>query len=145
MVAGWAGTVNGAQPVTMYTATDGAVYKGLAVANNGTGNFLYAADFANSKVDVLNATFVKQTSTATSFAFTDATLPAGYSPFGIQAIKNGAGVTQIYVSYAKHDTANPADEAAGAGLGVVNASACAGGCGRRSGTPAGSCSSMRRA
>ncbi len=118
-IAGWAATVNAGVPVTPFTAPDGAVYKGLAIANNGTGNFLYAADFHNSKVDVLNAAYAKQTPTATSFGFADATLPAGYSPFGIQAV-NIAGTTRIVVTYAKHDTSSPDDEAAGAGLGVVN-------------------------
>jgi uncharacterized protein (TIGR03118 family) len=119
-IAGWAGaTVNGGVPVVPFTAPDGAVYKGLAIANNGTGNFLYAADFHNGKVDVLNAAYAKQTPSATSFAFADATLPAGYSPFGIQAV-NIAGTTRIVVAYAKHDAASPDDEAAGAGLGVVN-------------------------
>ena len=118
-IAGWAQTVDAANAITMYTATDGAVYKGLATANNGTGNFLYAADFANGKIDVFNATYAKQATSATSFGFADTTLPAGYGPFGIQAITKG-GTTRIYVAYAKHDTSNPADEAAGAGLGVVN-------------------------
>jgi uncharacterized protein (TIGR03118 family) len=118
-IAGWATTVNGAAPVTPFTAPDGAVYKGLAIANNGSGNFLYAADFHNSKVDVLDKAYAKQTPSATSFAFADATLPAGYSPFGIQAV-NIAGTTRIVVTYAKHDAAAPDDETAGAGLGVVN-------------------------
>jgi uncharacterized protein (TIGR03118 family) len=119
MIGGWSPTVDASHEITMYTATDGAVYKGLAIANNGTGNFLYATDFANSKIDVVNAAFAKQAPTATSFAFADPTLPAGYGPFGIQAITKG-GTTKIYVSYAKHDTTVPADEAAGAGLGLVN-------------------------
>ena len=46
-------------------------------------------------------------------AFTDPTLPAGYAPFGIQAIGG-----QIYVTYAKQD-AQAEDDVAGAGLGVV--------------------------
>ena len=100
-IAGWSGAVDVANAITVYTATDGAVYKGLAVANNGTGNFLYAADFANGKIDVFETTFAKQTTTATSFAFADTTLPAGYGPFGIQAITKG-GTTRIYVAYAKH-------------------------------------------
>jgi len=121
MVAGWSPNVDAANAITVYTATDGAVYKGLAIANNGNANFLYATDFANGKIDVLDATFTKQTATATSFAFNDPALPAGYAPFGIQALKNGAaGATQIYVSYAKHDTSNPDDDAPGPGLGVVN-------------------------
>jgi hypothetical protein len=98
-----------------FTAPDGAVYKGLAIANNGTGNFLYAADFHNSKVDVFDKTYTKQT----TFAFADTTLPAGYSPFGIQAV-NIAGTTRIVVTYATHDTASPDDNANGAGLGIVN-------------------------
>jgi uncharacterized protein (TIGR03118 family) len=118
-IAGWANTVNAGVPVEPFTAPDGAVYKGLAIANNGTGNFLYAADFHNSKVDVFDKAYAKQTPSATSFAFADATLPAGYSPFGIQAV-NIAGTTRIVVAYAKHDTSSPDDEAPGAGLGVVN-------------------------
>jgi uncharacterized protein (TIGR03118 family) len=121
MIAGWSPIADPAHPVTKYTASDGAVYKGLALASNGTGNFLYATDFANGKIDVFNATFAKQTSTAASFAFSDPTLPSGYAPFGVQAIKNGAGgVTQLYVSYAKHDAAAPDDDAPGPGLGVVD-------------------------
>jgi uncharacterized protein (TIGR03118 family) len=121
-IAGWSldTVVPNTNAITMYTAPDGAVYKGLALANNGGGNFLYATDFVNGKVDVLDASFVKQPSTATSFAFADPNLPTGYSPFGIQAITT-AGTTRIYVTYAKHDTAEPDDDAPGDGLGIVDA------------------------
>ncbi len=105
----------------MYTDAGGAVYKGLAVGNNGTANFLYAADFHNNKIDVFDASYHKQIPTATSFAFTDPTLPAGYAPFGIQAIANGAGgATQIYVAYAKQEPPDNFDEVGGPGLGLVN-------------------------
>jgi hypothetical protein len=121
MLAGWSPAVDTTHTVTTYTATDGAVYKGLAIANNGTGNFLYATDFANGKIDVFDTTFAKQTPTDASFAFTDPTLPDGYSPFGIQAIPNGAGgAAQIYVAYAKHDEAEPAEDSPGPGLGIVD-------------------------
>ena len=121
MIAGWSPSVDATHAITMYAATDGAVYKGLALANNGSGNFLYATDFANDKVDVFDATFAKQAPSATSFSFDDPTLPAGYGPFGIQAIDSGAGgATQIYVSYAKHDQSNPSDDAPGPGLGIVD-------------------------
>ncbi len=116
-IAGWSGAVDAANAIIVFTANDGAVYKGLAIANNGTGNFLYAADFKNGKIDVFNATYAKQP--AASFAFSDPSLPAGYGPFGVQAITKG-GTTRIYVAYAKRDTSNPAEEAPGAGLGVVN-------------------------
>jgi uncharacterized protein (TIGR03118 family) len=122
MIAGWSPTVNMTNTVTMYPAaggdSGGAKYKGLAIAKNGTASFLYATDFHNNKVDVLDTTFAKQTLAAG--AFTDPKLPAGYAPYGIQAIPNGTGgAVQIYVSYAKQDSA-ASDQMVGAGLGVVD-------------------------
>ncbi len=121
MMAGWSPTADATNAITVYTAADGAVYKGLAIAKNGSGNFLYATDFHNGKVDVFNATFAKQTPSGTSFTFTDPNLPAGYAPFGIQALKTGAaGATQIYVSYAKQGVPPSNDNVNGAGLGLVD-------------------------
>ena len=121
MIAGWSPTADATHAISVYTAADGAVYKGLTIANNGTGNFLYATDFVNGKVDVFNATFAKQTTSATSFTFTDPNLPAGYSPFGIQALKTGAaGATQIYVTYAMQQNPPTPDNANGPGLGLVD-------------------------
>jgi uncharacterized protein (TIGR03118 family) len=122
MIAGWSPTVDPKNTVTMYPAaggdSGGAKYKGLAIAKNGTASFLYATDFHNNKVDVFDTTFAKQTLAAG--AFTDPKLPAGYAPYGIQAIANGAGgAAQIYVSYAKQDAA-ASDQVVGAGLGVVD-------------------------
>ena len=119
MIAGWSPGLDVANTITMYTAADGAVYKGLALASNGNGKFLYATDFANGKVDVFDAEFAKQAATATTFAFTDPALPAGYAPFGIQAIDVG-GTTRIYVSYATRGATERDEEAPGAGLGLVN-------------------------
>ena len=119
-IAGWSQIVDATHAITMYTDAHGAVYTGLAIANNGAGNFLYAADFHNGKVDVFNSTFVKQTATASSFTFVDPTLPAGYAPFGIQALKTGAaGAAQIYVSYAKQSPPGNSGMT-GAGLGLVD-------------------------
>ena len=67
----------------------GAVYTGLAVTSKASGNFLYAADIANNKVDVFDGSFNLVTS------FTDSTLPAGFAPFGNQDI---GGL--VYVSFA---------------------------------------------
>lgn len=120
MIAAWNPAVD-ANALLTYTDAGGAVYKGLAVANNGTGNFLYATDFHNSKVDVFNATFTKQTPTATSFAFVDPTLPAGYAPFGIQAIMGStAGVPQLYVTYAQQQAPDNRVNTVGSGLGLVD-------------------------
>ncbi|HEX7374435.1 MAG TPA: TIGR03118 family protein, partial [Steroidobacteraceae bacterium] len=121
MIAGWSPAVDFGIPVVMYADAGGAVYKGLAIANNGTGNFLYAADFRHHKVDVFDAAYHKQAPTATSFAFVDPTLPAGYAPFGIQAIANGpGGAARIYVTYAKQTPPENLEEATGPGLGLVN-------------------------
>jgi uncharacterized protein (TIGR03118 family) len=69
--------------------TQGAVYTGLAITSKTSGNFLFAADAANNKVDVYDGTFNLVNS------FTDPTLPAGFAPFGIQDI-NG----RVFVSFA---------------------------------------------
>jgi uncharacterized protein (TIGR03118 family) len=117
MIAGWPGT-NSPIAVIEYVATDSAVYKGLAIANNGTSPFLYATDFHNNKVDVFDTHFAKQTTDSTHFTFTDPALPAGYSAFGIQAIKGSDGTTQIYIAYAPSGDGH--DNGSGKGMGVVD-------------------------
>ncbi len=87
-ISGWAPSVNFNSAIIAAT-TPGAVYTGLAVSTNTSGNFLFAADNANNKVDVFDATFKLVTS------FTDATVPAGFSAFGIQDF---GGL--VYVSFA---------------------------------------------
>ena len=67
----------------------GAVYTGLAITSHPSGNFLYAADNANNKVDVYDGRFNLVNS------FTDPIVPAGYAAFGVQDI-NG----QVYVTFA---------------------------------------------
>jgi uncharacterized protein (TIGR03118 family) len=95
-IAGWSATVDAAKALTTYTDTAGAVYKGLAIAASGGASFLYAADFRNGKVDVFDSSYARQTASATRFAFSDPSLPAGYAPFGIQAVATGAaGAAQI--------------------------------------------------
>ena len=83
----------------------GAIFKGLAI----TGDHLYASDFHHAKVDVFDSSFH-----LVPGGFVDSKLPAGYAPFGIQAIGGN-----IFVSYAKQD-ADAEDEVAGQGLGIVD-------------------------
>lgn len=112
-VAGWSPGVNRTSAVTVVdTGAAGAVYKGLAIATYAGNNYLYAADFRNGRVDVYNTNFQKVTLPGGGFA--DATLPASYAPFGIQAIGG-----KIYVAYAQRD-ASGAREVDGAGLGYVD-------------------------
>ena len=121
IIGGWAPDVDPANALTMYVGTDGAVYTGLAMAINGSDNFLYATDFHNNKIDVFDANFTRQTPSIVKFSFSDPTLPAGFAPFGIQAIENGAaGRTQIYVTYAQQMPPDDYNNAIGAGLGLVN-------------------------
>jgi len=120
MIAGWSPSVSLTNAVTMYTDTGGAVYTGLAIATNAGNTFLYAADFHNGKIDVFNSSFAKQTTSASSFTFVDPAVPAGFAPFGIQAINNGAsGAAQIYVTYAQQSSASN-DATNGAGQGYVD-------------------------
>jgi uncharacterized protein (TIGR03118 family) len=91
------------------------------MAKDGGRVLLYAADFRNNKVDVFNTTFTQQPSRPGRFDFADPALPAGYAPFGIQALANGAdGSTKLYVTYARQLPPDNLDNAVGAGLGVVN-------------------------
>ena len=115
-ILGWSPTVDATHAVIAYDdGAGGAVYKGLAIANDGTANHLYATDFHNGKVDVFDKTFAKVT---VAGGFTDPTLPAGYNPFGIQAVQI-SGQTRIVVTYAQKDPASN-DEVDGAGLGLVD-------------------------
>ena len=92
--------------------TDGAIFKGLAIAEPTPGNpLLYAADFHNNEVDVFNGAWQNVTSPG---SFVDPNLPAGYAPFGIQAIGSA-----VFVTYGKQD-ADAEDELDGQGLGFVD-------------------------
>ncbi|MGH8131700.1 MAG: TIGR03118 family protein [Steroidobacteraceae bacterium] len=115
-IAAWAPSVDATRALIVFDdGAGGAVFTGLAIANNGSANLLYAADFHNNAVDVFDSTFAKVT---TAGGFRDAALPAGFAPFGIQAVRIH-NQTLIYVTYARQlaGTHNSAD---GAGLGLVN-------------------------
>ncbi len=115
-IAGWAPTVDAGNAKTAYDDGAGAAnFKGLAIAANGAATFLYAADFHNNRIVVFDRAFAKVPSPG---GFTDAQLPAGYSPFNIQAVQIG-GNTVLVVAYAKQNGA-ATEEVTGAGLGVVN-------------------------
>ena len=91
----------------------GHVYTGLAYANNGSGNFIYAADFANGTIDVFNSSFALQPTA--SFPFADPTIPNTlgntYHPHNIQAIGGS-----LYVAYAKVGTGGLPEDGVGNGF-----------------------------
>jgi uncharacterized protein (TIGR03118 family) len=111
VIAGWSPAVSLTHAVVAVTRS-GAVYKGLAIASTAVGDFLYAADFHNARVDVFNDSFGLVTAPG---AFVDPKLTDGFAPFGITNIGG-----QIFVAYAKQD-ADQEDEVAGQGLGFVDA------------------------
>lgn len=92
-------------------STSNAVYKGIALANDGTGNFLYAANFKGGKIDVFDKSFTY----VTSKPFSDPGIPAGFGPFNIANIGG-----QLYVTYAKLKAPDNMDDQAGAGNGFVD-------------------------
>ena len=111
-VEGWSPGVNRTAAITAYDgASANKVYKGAALAMRGGANALYAADFHNGAVDVFDAGFAPVVALG---GFRDPSLPAGYAPFGIQAIGD-----RIYVAYAKQDAAAE-DEVTGAGFGYID-------------------------
>jgi uncharacterized protein (TIGR03118 family) len=89
-ISGWVPGVNFNDAlIAVDNSAAGASYTGLAITSNTSGNFLFAADINNNKVDMYDGTFKLVSS------FTDTTLPAGFAPFGIQDL-NGL----VYVAFA---------------------------------------------
>jgi uncharacterized protein (TIGR03118 family) len=93
-ISGWAPQTNPNDAIIVVNnSATGAQYTGLAISSKASGNFLYAADLANNKVDMYDGSFNLVTS------FTDPTLP-GYAPFGIQDLGGF-----VYVAFAQPDEA----------------------------------------
>jgi uncharacterized protein (TIGR03118 family) len=112
-ISGWAPSVshgNSILAVDNSNGGTGAVYKGLAIAqNDGHGQArLYAANFRAGTVEVYDNSF------APKGTITDPAVPAGYAPFNVQVL-NG----KLYVTFALQDDAKH-DDVAGAGLGFVD-------------------------
>jgi uncharacterized protein (TIGR03118 family) len=91
-VSGWNPAVEATNVVVRFTATDGAVYTGLAQGAVAGANHLYAADNRNGKIDVLDGSFQK---ISLAGSFTDPSVPAGFLPYNIQNVGD-----KLYVTYA---------------------------------------------
>jgi len=90
IISAWVPAVNANLAlIAVDNSASKALYTGLAITNNASGNFLYAADNANNHIDMFDGNFnlVK--------SFGDPNAPANLSVFGIQDI-NGL----VYVAYA---------------------------------------------
>ena len=89
-ISAWAFGVNKNQAILKVDNSGSkAMYTGLAITNYPSGNFLYAADNTNNKIDMFDSNFIQLKS------FGDPSIPSNFSVFGIQDI-NG----QVYVTYA---------------------------------------------
>lgn len=100
-ISGW-NPAQGTQS-SIQVSTAGAVYTGLALGNNGSGNFLYAADSANNVIHPFDGQF---TPASLPGSFVDPALPGGFT---VRNIQNLGGT--LFAAYAN----------AGSGGGVVDA------------------------
>jgi uncharacterized protein (TIGR03118 family) len=91
-IVGW----NGAAGTTALNAatTAGAAYSGLALANVGSANYLYATD-EHGRISVFDSNFHDVTATTFAGKFVDPSPVSGFNPFNIQNIGGN-----LYVTYA---------------------------------------------
>jgi uncharacterized protein (TIGR03118 family) len=109
-ISGWNPTVDTTHAILeVDNSAPGAVYKGLALGSNASGNLLFAANFNAGTVDVFDTSFH-----TVNLPFHDPTLPAGFAPFGIRNIGGS-----LYVTYAMQDAAKH-DDVAGPGNGFID-------------------------
>jgi uncharacterized protein (TIGR03118 family) len=101
-ITAWNPNVNPTNAVTVMPPTPGAIYTGLTLANNGAENLLYAANAAaggaHHGIDVFGPNFAPVDLGPN--AFLDPNLPAGLTPYNVQAL-NGT----IYVTYSQRNVA----------------------------------------
>jgi uncharacterized protein (TIGR03118 family) len=107
-IAGWRNAL-GTSTETLATDVN-AVYKGIAIATQATGTYIYAADFRQGNIAVLRSTGAP----TLPGNFTDPNLPAGYAPFNIQTVGGSLLVTYAFQDASKHD------EIASPGFGFVD-------------------------
>lgn len=105
-VAGWN---SGNTAIRMLDNAPGASYVGITIASYAGNNYLYAANFAENKIDMYDKDWK-----AVGKSFIDPTVPSGYSPFNIQTIDG-----LIYVTYAKKN-AQTGEEEPGNGNGHIS-------------------------
>ena len=111
-IAGWSPMANPASAIIAAdNSAEGAVYKGLAIATDGSQAQLFAANFRENTIDVFDSSFQRVNKPG---SFSDSMIPAGFAPFNVANL-NG----KLYVTYAKQNEAKH-DDVAGAGSGYVD-------------------------
>jgi uncharacterized protein (TIGR03118 family) len=107
VLSGWNGPA-GANAFRLANNSASASYFGLALNTWNGHHLLYAANFKTGKIEVWDTTF-----TSVNLPFKDPFLPAGYSPFNIQAIGSW-----LFVQFAK--VGPDGNEVHEVGLGIVD-------------------------
>jgi len=108
------GTVSGWRPAlgtaaeTLVPGNTNTVYKGMTLGSTSNGPVLLASNFRQATVDVYG------TNSALIGQFSDPNAPAGYAPFGIQAVGG-----MVFVTFAKQDDTKH-DDVAGPGHGLID-------------------------
>lgn len=105
-ISGWNSGINAIKKIDN---SPNASYFGITLAVDAGNFYLYAANFAQNRIDVYDKNW-----NAVSRPFTDPNLPSGYSPFNIQTVSDG----KIYVTYAKKDAFGKLET--GQGNGIIN-------------------------
>jgi uncharacterized protein (TIGR03118 family) len=100
---------SGSNAVQMFEHVPAASNYGITMANNGVNYYLYAANFAQNKIEVLNASW-----NFVNMPFSDPNLPAGYAPLNVASISDG----KIFVTYAKKSSTGGIEP--GNGNGYIN-------------------------
>ena len=114
VIAGWNPAVDLTHAILVKDdPATGAVYKGIALSAGGTGEQALRDRLPQRPDRCVGQHFIPVTTLASGRLYRSG-IPAGFAPFGIQAI-NG----NIYVTYAKQ-VAGSDDEVQGQGLGFVD-------------------------
>ncbi len=96
-ISGWSPTVDGTHAIIASDqSARGAIYTGLALGTNSSGNFLFATDNGpNSRSDVFDSSYnlVK--------SFTDPTIPQSFAPYSVHNL-NG----QLWVAFGGNKAAS---------------------------------------
>lgn len=95
-ISAWSSSVNkNLATLVVDNSVSKTSYTGLAITSNASGNFLYAADNANNKIDMYDGNF------NLVMSFGDPSISSSYSVFGVQDIN-----AMVYVAYAATDGGN---------------------------------------
>jgi uncharacterized protein (TIGR03118 family) len=112
-ISAWNPAVTPLQMAVNQVFEKGAIFTGLTWIANGGTHWLLAANFAQNQVEAFDANFKRVT--LPLGAFTDASVPAGFAPYNVQAVGANVVVTYAHQNPQKTD----ADQNCGSQCGFV--------------------------